>query len=131
MLTGSKCHQQNMKAYCRDDSTREAGLLQTTNLHRYYDNTTILRPFFQDHLVERVPEEIFWTFMMPEKITEADTPTTWVGATPSAQINDPCPPSPIFTPDARLATTLSLYPGLGQAQHTLTASGVVIMVTSY
>jgi len=41
---------------------------------------TCTQPFygpFWDHRGELVPEEIFWTFMVQRKITEADTPTTW------------------------------------------------------
>jgi len=62
-----------------------------------------------------VPEKIFWTFMVQGKITEADTPTIRLGATPSGLISDPPPSSPILTPDALPAATLPLYPGLGQA----------------
>jgi len=63
------------------------------------------------------------------KITEADTPTIHMGATPSGLISDPSlnTPSHLFTPVALLATTLQLYPGLGQASNMLNciASGVV------
>ena len=45
--------------------------------------TTILRPFFRVHLGERVPEENFWTLWCKERLTEADTPTIRLGATPS------------------------------------------------
>jgi len=55
-------------------------------------HTTILRPFFHDHPRELAPEEIFWRFMMQGKTTEADTPTVWLGTTPSGLISDP-PPS--------------------------------------
>jgi len=40
-------------------------------------------PFFQDHPGEPVPEENFWTLWCKERLTEADTPTIWLGATPS------------------------------------------------
>jgi len=54
--------------------------------------------------------------MVQEKITEADTLTIRVGATPSGLISNP-PPSIIhFTPDALPVATLPIYPGLGQAQ---------------
>jgi len=39
----------------------------------YYHTTTILRPFFRDHLGELVPEENFWTLWCKERLTEADT----------------------------------------------------------
>jgi len=45
--------------------------------------TTILRPFFQDHPGEPVPEENFWTLLYKRRLTEADTLTIWLGATPS------------------------------------------------
>jgi len=65
--------------------------------------------------------------MVQEKITEADTPTIRVGATPSGLISDPPPSSSIFTLDALPATTLPLYPGLGQALNMLACipNGVV------
>ena len=54
---------------------------------------------------------------MQGKITEVDTPTVQQGATPSELISKPPPASiPIFTPVALAATTLPIYPGLGQAE---------------
>jgi len=44
--------------------------------------TTVLRPFVQDHLGEPVPEENFWTLWCKGRLTEADTPTIRLGATP-------------------------------------------------
>ena len=71
---------------------------------------TILRPFFRDHPGQPVSEEnFFWTFMMQGLITEADTSTIWLGATPAGLISSPPPSSPIFTPDALPAATLPLY----------------------
>jgi len=40
-------------------------------------------PFFRDHQGEPVPEENFWTLWCKGKLTEADTPTIWLGATAS------------------------------------------------
>jgi len=57
--------------------------------------------------------------MVQGKITEAEMLTIQLGATPSRLINDPSPSPPIFTPDALPATTLPLYPGLGQAPNVL------------
>jgi len=84
-----------------------------------YTHTAILRPFYRDYPGEPVPEEIFfWTFMVQGKITEADTPTIRMGATPSGLINDlPPAPPPICTPDALAAASLPIYTGLGQAIH--------------
>jgi len=45
--------------------------------------TTVLQPFFQDHPGEPVPEENFWTLWCYGRLTEADIPTIWLGATPS------------------------------------------------
>jgi len=42
-----------------------------------------LRPFFRDHPGEPVPEENFWTLWCKGRLTEADTPPNWLGATPS------------------------------------------------
>jgi len=55
------------------------------------------------------------------KITEADTPTIRLGATPSRLISDPVthPHPPIFTPDALPVATLPLYPGLEQPPNML------------
>jgi len=45
--------------------------------------TTVLRPIFWDHPGEPVPEEKFWTLWCKGRLTEADTPTIRLGATPS------------------------------------------------
>jgi len=63
--------------------------------------TTILRPFFWDHPGEPVPDENLWTLWCKGRLTEANTPTTRLGATPSgltiAHLHHP----PIFyRPDA-------------------------------
>jgi len=39
--------------------------------------------FFRDHLGKTVPEENFWTLWCKGRLTEADTLTIWLGATPS------------------------------------------------
>jgi len=58
-----------------------------------YDHhtTTILWPLFRDHSCEPVPEENFWTLWCKGRLTEADTLTIGLGATPSRLINQ-CPP---------------------------------------
>jgi len=58
-------------------------------------------------------------FMVQGKITETDTSTIRLGATPSGLISHAPPSSPIFTPDALLAANLPTYPGLGQAPNML------------
>jgi len=45
--------------------------------------TTVLRPFFRDHPGETVPKENFWTLWCKGGLTEADTLTIRLGATPS------------------------------------------------
>jgi len=45
--------------------------------------TTVSRPFFWDHPGQPVPEENFWTLWCKGRLTEADTPTIRLGATPS------------------------------------------------
>ena len=100
--------------------------LHTEGCPHTHRHTTVLWPFFRDYPGEPVPEEIF---MVQGKITEADTPTIRLGATPSRLISDPPPSSPIFffTPAALPAATLPLYPGLVQAANMLACipSGVV------
>jgi len=46
-------------------------------------HTTVLRPFFRDHPGDPVPEENFWTLWCKGRLTEADTLTIRLGATPS------------------------------------------------
>ena len=55
-------------------------------------------------------------FMVQSKITEADTPTVQLGATPSKLVSDPPPSSPHFNAGCPSAPTLPIYPCLGQAQ---------------
>ena len=50
--------------------------------------TTVLRPFFRDHPGEPVPEENVWTLWCKGRLTEADTLTIRLGATPSALTSD-------------------------------------------
>jgi len=48
-----------------------------------HEHTTILRPFFWGHPGEPVPEENFWTLWCKGRLTEADTLSIRLGATPS------------------------------------------------
>jgi len=58
--------------------------LDTINIQRIWPtNTTVLRPFFRHHRGEPVPEENFWTLWCKGRLTEADTPTIWLGTTPT------------------------------------------------
>jgi len=52
----------------------------------FYHNhftTTVLRPFFREHPGEPVPAENFWNLQCKGRLTEADTLTIRLGATPS------------------------------------------------
>ena len=65
------------------------------NKHNHH-TTTVLRPFFQDHLGEPVPEENFWTLWCKGRSTEADTLTIRLGATPSGLTSAHLHHPPIF-----------------------------------
>jgi len=82
--------------------------------------TPVFGPFGTTRMSRFQKKKIFfWTFMVQGKITEACTPTIWLGATPSGLNSDPPPSPPIFTPDALHAAAFPLYPGLGQAPNML------------
>ena len=72
-------------------------------------HTSILRPFFWDHLREPVPEEIFRTFMVQGKITD-NRPCGWaplhsgVSATHLHRL-------PIFMPDSLPAHFILAWTG--------------------
>jgi len=67
--------------------------------------TTVLRPFFRDHLGEPGPEENFCTLWCKGRLTEADRPTIRLGSTPSGLTTAHLHHSPFFYgPDALPAT---------------------------
>jgi len=72
--------------------TNNANENHTTTPH----TTTVLRPLFRDHPGEPVPEEKFWTLWCKGRLTEADTPTTRLGATPSGLTSAHLHHPPIF-----------------------------------
>jgi len=95
--TGSE-YQQSAVTLCGWAVQRGMAHSTTTN------TTTILRPFFRDHPGEPVPEENFWTLWCKGLLTEADTPTIWLGATPSRLTNAHLHHSQFFyRPDAHPA----------------------------
>jgi len=49
----------------------------------HHHTTTVLWPFFRDDPGEPVPDKNFWTLRCKGRLTEADTPIIWPGATPS------------------------------------------------
>jgi len=66
-------------------------------------HTTVLWPFFRDHPGKLVPEENFWTSWCKKRLTEADTPTIRLGATPSGLTSAHLHHPPFFyRPDARV-----------------------------
>jgi len=72
------------KTECRPVSTpwaiKGAILFLSVTTHQHHNRFTAL---FQDHLAELVPEENLWTLWCKGRLTEADTPTIRLGATPS------------------------------------------------
>jgi len=61
-----------------------------------HHTTTVLRPFIQDHPGKPVPEENVWTLWRKGRLTEADTPTIQLGATPSGLTSAHLHYPPIF-----------------------------------
>jgi len=57
--------------------------LSTACVSPTHTHTSVLRPFVRDHPGQPVPEENFWTLWCKGRLTEADTPITQLGATPS------------------------------------------------
>jgi len=57
-------------------------------------------PVFRDHPGEPVPEENFWTLWCKGRLTEADTLTIRLGATPFALTNAHQHPPFFYRPDA-------------------------------
>jgi len=58
--------------------------------------TTVLWPFFRDHPGELVPEKNFWTLWSKGRLTEEDTPTIRLDATPSGLTSAHLHHPPIF-----------------------------------
>ena len=81
----------------------------STHFSVQHTHHTVLRPFFRDHPGEPVPEENSWTLWCKERLTEADTETIRLGATPSGLTSAHLHHSPIFyRPDALPATQPSV-----------------------
>ena len=76
----------------------------TTTTH-----TTVLQTFFRDHPGEPVSEENFWTLWCKGRLTEADTPTIRLGATPP---DTPKVPLPMGTPTFPCNTCSMVPPAL-------------------
>jgi len=63
----------------------------------HHHTTTVLWPFFWDYQGDPVSEEKFWTLLCKGRIIEADTPTIWLGATPSGLTSARLHHPPFFT----------------------------------
>jgi len=59
--------------------------------------TTVLQPFFRDHPGQPVPEENFWTLWCKGRLTDADTLTIRLSATPFRLTSATSTIPPIFT----------------------------------
>ena len=87
-----------------------------------HTHTTVLWPFFRDHPGEPVPEENFWTLWCKGRLTEADTLTIWLGATPSGLTSAHLHLPPIFF--------TGRMPFLPPSQHRQSTEGNVFSLTS-
>jgi len=72
-------------AFCKQTATK------STKHHNRFT------AFFRDHPGEPVPEENFWTLWCKGRLTEADTPTIRMGATPSGLSSAHLHHFPFFT----------------------------------
>jgi len=71
------CPENGLFSSSHSTQTKSPGQLATPSpaVHTH-THTTVLRPFFQDHPGEPVPEEYFWTFMVQGKINHHQLCTT-------------------------------------------------------
>jgi len=81
---------------CWINATPLCGVLQDNAAHHHH-TTTVLRPFFRDHPGEPVPKQNFWTLWCKGRLTEADTPTIRLVATPSGLSSAHLHHPPFFT----------------------------------
>jgi len=87
--------------------------------YRIQSTHTHTQPFSRTTWVSWSQKNKLLDLRVQGKIAEADTSTIQLNATPSGLISGPSPSSPIFTLDALPATTLPIYPSLGQAPNML------------
>jgi len=80
----------------RTFSRQQSPLHWSSSAQHHVHTTIVLRPFFRDHLGEPVPEENFWTLWRKRRLTEADTLTIRLGATPSGLTSAHLHYPPIF-----------------------------------
>jgi len=87
-------------------------------MHTLTHTHTHTQPFyslFRDHPGEPVPEENFWSLWCKGRLTEADTPTIRLGATPSGL---PAPTSTRPTSFSQIFPTIDSLPASGLTPRT-------------
>jgi len=62
--------------------------------------TTILRPFFQDHPGEPVPDENLWSLWCKGRLTETHRPSGWAQLHPDYAVPTSTIPLFFYGPDA-------------------------------
>jgi len=92
----AQCQKQNLWDNCKRFLTGRYYTLKTHTVTHTHTHTTVLRPFFRDHPGEPVSAGNFWTLWCKGRLTEADTPTIRLGATPSGLISAHLHHPPIF-----------------------------------
>jgi len=79
-----------------ENTAEAADLSYLTNVYNHHHHNRLMA-LFRDHQVEPVPEENFWTLWCKGRLTEEDTPTIRLGATPSRLTSAHLHHPPIFT----------------------------------
>jgi len=92
-------HGNRVKAASSTDCQSSTDITNTPHHTTPHHTTTVLRPFFQDHPGQPVPEWNFWTLWCKGRLIEADTLTIWLGTTPSGLTSAHLHHSPIFLRD--------------------------------
>jgi len=86
--------------FIKQNDTTSLNWSNSTKLSLLNTHTTVARPFLRDYPGELVTEEIyFWTLwckLQGKIVTEADTLTIWLGATPSGLLSDSSPSPPFL-----------------------------------
>jgi len=105
-------------SYGRSSLTAEAFLWPHCHYYTTITTTTVLQPFFRAYPGELMPEENFWTLWCNGRLTEADTPTIQLSATPSGLTSAHLHHPPFFyRPDALPATEPSVSKHWRQLAH--------------
>ena len=96
----------------------------------YFSDYTFYGPFSGTTRVSRCQKKSLLDFVVQGEISEADTLTIRLGATPSLLISDRPPSFPYFYAGCPSCTTLRIYTDLGQAPNMLACipSGLVLSI---